>query len=166
MSRTGRIVVVTAGVLVLAAGGFLAWRYLRPRPKLPASTETPPLTLKNPKNFLLEPEKFPSDPDPRKLPGLPLRPVDRQVFALLAKGGELTREQLMDAFPTATYKVKLVYSGVEHKIRVIAIDHDRDGKFDEGWQLSPGKVNRRALKEVKPGEATFYTLSYGLWLPR
>ena len=164
LSTRGRIVVATAGIIVVAAGAFLTWRLLRRSPP-PAVAAKPPEIPNDPRRFVTEPQQFPYKLDPRPRPGFPLRPMDIAIFEFLAKGGEFQRDQLKDLFHDRPYKVKLVYSPVEHQIKIVAIDLDRDKGVDEVWELGAGAVKRKLLHQSLPSTPAYYTLSGGRWLP-
>src|SRR5262249_7745991 len=117
------------------------------------------LPLPKPQHFDLQ--EIPSFPS-----GVPLRPMDRDVFAPLWDP-KLKREDLADLFPDRPYKVRVVGSVEEHLFGAVLVDNDRDGKWDERWVLKGDQVIRTLPpnQQVQGGDPTHFTLAHGRWQP-
>jgi hypothetical protein len=98
--------------------------------------------------------------------GVAMRPVDRDVFAAL-RGAAFPREAMVDVFPRRPYRVRFGGSAVGHAVRLVLLDLDRDGRWDERWDLGqPGQVVRRVLPAGhEGGEGVDFTLTHGRWQP-
>jgi hypothetical protein len=108
------------------------------------------------------PQVYNYRPDGRHKAGFPLRPMDVDIFEVLEKS-EYKREDMLDLFPDRPYKVQMFGSFVDHWIRAIQIDLDRDGVIDERWDLKPDAVRRTEIKHGSPPIPA--ELRFGLWLP-
>jgi hypothetical protein len=96
--------------------------------------------------------------------GVPLRPMDIDIFEALA-GGKLQRTDLPDLFPNRPYRVRLIGSAEERWITSALIDLDRDGKPEEAWEMKEDTIIRRDIVPGKPAAGTPYALRPGKWLP-
>jgi hypothetical protein len=97
--------------------------------------------------------------------GVPLRPMDADIFAAIEKGN-LSRKQLLDLFPDRPYHVQLSGNSAEHWIGFALIDLHRTGKWDERWELKKDGVNRYGLGNSDEAPAgVMFTLRAGYWIP-
>ncbi len=101
-------------------------------------------------------------PIPHMVPGgVPLRPMDTDIFAAIEKGN-LTHAQLLDLFPDRPYHVKLTANGEERRVEFVLIDLERDGKWDERWALRKDQgVDRRLIGDPN----IMFTMRAGYWIP-
>jgi hypothetical protein len=113
----------------------------------------------------LPPQIFDNVEDPTWKAGIPQRDMDRDIFAKM-KDPQLDRNSLADLFPDKPYKVRLVGSATEHRYGLVLIDLDRDGTWEEKWDLRPGQVHRHLdhdpASDGRPGD---YTMVKGKWQP-
>jgi hypothetical protein len=107
-----------------------------------------------------------TEEDPNWKIGIPLRDMDRDVFAKL-KDPALDRTALIDLFPDRPYHVRVIGSVMEHRFGLVLVDFERDGKWDEKWDLmKPGEVSRHVEHDPSAGgKAVDYTLVHGKWQP-
>jgi hypothetical protein len=109
------------------------------------------------------PQHFDLTEDPRSHAGIALRPMDRDIFALI-NGLNLERNQMKDVFPERPYRVAFIGSLAEKRIGLVMIDLDRDGTFEERWELKRGEVDRTVPKDpAAGGNPVKYTLAHGRW---
>jgi hypothetical protein len=113
-----------------------------------------------------EPQVFYLTDDPRAHGGVPLRPMDREIFDLITTL-KLERKQMSDVFPDRPYRVAFVGSIAEHHVGLVAIDMNRDNNVDERWDLKKrGEVNRVVLHDpAAGGNQVQYSLAHGRWQP-
>jgi hypothetical protein len=112
-----------------------------------------------------EPQVFDLAEDPRAKGGIPLRPMDRDIFDRITHL-RIDRSQMRDVFPDRPYRVQFVGSIAEHHIGLVMIDLDRDGKFDERWDLKRDGVTRMVQQDPSAdGTPVKYSLSHGRWQP-
>jgi hypothetical protein len=93
--------------------------------------------------------------------------MDNDIFARIEKG-DFKREELRDVFPGRPYHVQFMGSSEENWISVVLVDLDRDGKWDERWEMKPEGVTRRVInkeEEEEGPETTPFALRPGRWLP-
>ncbi len=96
---------------------------------------------------------------------MPIRPMDRDIFDKITTL-KLERTQMRDVFPDRPYRVAFLGSLVERRIGRVHVDLDRDGKFDERWELTKGGVVRIVQADPAAGGATVtYSLAHGRWQP-
>ena len=114
------------------------------------------------------PQVYPVKADPR-MTGIPLRPMDREIFAALASG-QLEPVHLDDVFPSKPYRVSMIGSMKPRKwISVVLVDLTRDGKWDERWDLTQTDVVRTVFKKprtdaVGADETDYkFSLRQGTW---
>jgi len=97
--------------------------------------------------------------------------MDRDV---LAKVGEpLGSDAVKDAFPGRPYRVELHQDAGHARPNRVKIDLDRNGKWDEKWNVeadADGGVHpRRVKREVAPADDESYTQAWRLegdaWKP-
>ena len=109
------------------------------------------------------PQVFDTVEDPNWKAGIPMRDMDRDIFAQL-KNDDLDRSKLADLFPDRPYRVRLIGSVTEHRFGLVMIDLNRDGKWDERWDLRAGQVMRNVEHdEGSGGQRVQYTLVHGKW---
>jgi hypothetical protein len=104
--------------------------------------------------------------DPRATAGIPLRPMDRDVFAEIARAtsGQLERIRMKDLFPDRPYKVTFVGSVAERRIGLVLIDLNRDGTYEERWDLKRNDVVRSVQNDTfAEANVVRYTLAHGRW---
>jgi hypothetical protein len=99
-------------------------------------------------------------------PGLPLRPMDHDLIDAMLSG-HIARQSMLDLFPDRPYRVRLVGSADMQLFQFAMIDLDRDGKWDEQWDLSkPGQIQRHVAHDpAAGGHEVMYTLAHGKWQP-
>jgi hypothetical protein len=107
-----------------------------------------------------------TEDDPNWKVGIPLRDMDRDIFAKL-KDPALDRTALLDLFPDRPYHVRVIGSVMEHRFGLVLVDFERDGKWDEKWDLmKPGEVTRHVEHDgAANGQPVDYTLVHGKWQP-
>ena len=156
---SSRVPLVVA-FLAVAGGGVLIGRASNHPPDVTSavgapgasSAPTPP-----------QPQTFDLTENPHAHAGVPLRPMDRDIFAEIT-ALKLERAQMKDVFPDKPYRVVFVGSVSERRIGAVMVDLDRDGKFAERWELKPGNVSRIVLHDPSAnGTEVKYTLAHGRW---
>ena len=91
--------------------------------------------------------------------------MDADIFDALAHR-PLSRTDLFDLFPDRPYHVRLVGDTLRHRVRAVLIDLERDGTWEERWDLDDTTVTRRVLQRpAGPGAGTPFALRSGRWLP-
>jgi hypothetical protein len=151
-----------AGILGVGVVAFVLGRASNAGREQPAAS-TPTATASAP--FSEEPQVFDLAEDPRAKSGIPLRPMDRDIFDQITHL-RIERSEMRDVFPDRPYRVQFVGSVAEHHIGLVMIDLDRDGKFDERWDLKRDGVTRMVQQDPAAGGAPVkYTLSHGRWQP-
>jgi hypothetical protein len=109
------------------------------------------------------PQQFDLTEIPGYATGIPLRPMDRDIFAEILSP-KLERSKMRDVFPDRPYRVTFVGSASEHRIGLVLVDMDRDGKIDERWELKKTEVRREVEKDpATDRQAVRYTLAHGRW---
>jgi len=89
--------------------------------------------------------------------------MDRDIFAQVT-ALKLDRTQMKDVFPDRPYRVVFVGSISERRIGFVMIDLDRNGTFDERWELKTSEANRIVLHDpAANGAEVKYTLAHGRW---
>ncbi len=170
--------VIVAVVAVAAIGIFIGrWSRGSSEPAVPAATPAPvasspsapvgavpsgmqPHAVVDP-----GPQIFDTVEDPKWKAGVPMRDMDRDIFAQM-QNPNLDYKLLTDLFPDKPYKVRLVGSVVERRYGLVMIDLDRDGKWDERWDLRLGQANRVVEHDpASDGQRGQYTLAHGKWQP-
>jgi hypothetical protein len=113
-----------------------------------------------------EVQEFDLREDPQFKAGTSLRPMDRDILGLITSL-RLERSQMRDVFPDRPYRVTFVGSIAEHRIGLVMIDFNRDGTFEERWDVKRSEVIRTVLQDPAAGAAAVrYTLAHGRWQPR
>jgi hypothetical protein len=112
-----------------------------------------------------KPQAYDYKPHPNLKPGgVPLRPMDNDIFAAIERG-RLTRAQLLDLFPDRPYHVKLVADSAEHWVNTVVIDLDRNGRWDERWELKKEGVFRHTHGGPDDSDQIMFTMFGGFWIP-
>jgi hypothetical protein len=96
--------------------------------------------------------------------GMPLRPMDFDILQKIEEG-TYKREDMPDLFPNRPYQVRLVGSPVEHWIYTVMIDLERDGKWDERWEMKKDRVVRYTIGGGEDQDNVPWALRPGHWLP-
>jgi hypothetical protein len=98
--------------------------------------------------------------------GVAMRPMDRDVVAAL-RSGRIERTSMLDLFPDRAYRVRLTGSARQQQFRWVLVDWNRDGVWDERWDLGePGQILRTVTHDPDSmGHEVMYTLTHGRWLP-
>jgi hypothetical protein len=132
---------------------------IRWRPAEPSSSTAP-------SSSAWQPPKWSTEEDPRWKVGVPLRPMDRDIIAAL-QSGHIERAAEMDLFPDKPYQVRLAGNPEKQQFRFVLVDLNRDGKWDEKWDLGePGQIKRNVEHDPNAiGQAVMYTLVNGRWQP-
>jgi hypothetical protein len=158
---------LVAFAVVAGVGIFIGrWSRRVPEVEAKASAQAPGLTsAMAPAPRPDPPQQFDIKEDPTFHGGVPLRPMDRDIFAALADE-HLQRLQLLDLLPDRPYKVRVVGSAAERRYGALTIDLDRDGKIDERWLLKGNEVSRDVPEDpASGGQPIHYTLTHGRWQP-
>lgn len=108
------------------------------------------------------PQEFDLTPDPNFKAGVPLRPMDKDIFAAM-KDPTLTRERALDLWPDRSYRVRLIGSVPEHYFATVMIDLTRDGQGEERWTLKGGDIQRYVPHDPNANGPMIYTLAHGRW---
>jgi len=158
--------VLIGGAVVAAAGG--AYWVTRPRPTsvyVPAPAPapgaapkpTPPPTP--PPNPQPTPNPSPTPtPTPTPAPTADpnaLRPMDQEILARVREG--ISGDKLNDSIKGRSYRVNLYKDPGKPGVNRLKLDLDRDGKWDEKWNL---EADGRVKREVAPADDEHYTDSY------
>jgi hypothetical protein len=143
-----RLVLVLLALLVPLAG-FAIWK-LTPRPS--SSLDKPPPA-----------QTFNYVPSGRSKAGIPLRPMDTDIFEAITKN-HLTLERAMDLFPDRPYHVKLVADLQSQRVLGALIDLDRDGRWDERWQMRTDGCTRTPLSTKNGDGSRSFNLVDGHWV--
>jgi hypothetical protein len=158
-TRKCAILAVVSGVAVLVARSST-----RSIPE-PEAGRPEGFTASSPYRSTPEKQRFDLHEDPNFTLGLPMRPMDHDIFAAIADGA-LERKRLPDLFADRPYRVRLVGSVAERHFGMVMIDLERDGSWDERWDLQPGQVLRDVKKDdAAGGQPVRYTLAHGRWQP-
>ncbi len=96
--------------------------------------------------------------------GVAMRPMDREIIAVL-RSGAVDRRAMLDVFPDRPYRVRLAGSAELQQFRFVLIDMDRDGTWDERWDLGQaGQIRRELTPNGDAGpEAIMFTMTHGRW---
>jgi hypothetical protein len=96
--------------------------------------------------------------------GPKVRPMDLEIFDYIANVNKSKRGMIDDIFPKKPYRVKvlLVEDGF---VEGVWIDLNRNGKFDEQWDLAPDEVNRHLSTKDDGRYLVDFRLRNGHWLP-
>jgi len=163
--RVALVAVAAVAVLVLGAVGL---RVVRRPGEVGESTPAAPVARPRPgvsPPVAHPPQIYQTTPGPHPGLGQPLRTLDIDTFDRIARA-DYQRQEMLDLFPGRPYHVKLVGSFTDRWIDAVMVDVERDGHFDERWDLKPDGVFRRV---IGPGQefdaATPFMLRNGLWLP-
>jgi hypothetical protein len=178
VSPMQKYLVIAGGALALVVGAILALKSLPHEEKKPESLRTPPGQTAADGLVQQEgeappahgPQTYDYKPTEYSKTGVELRPMDIDILELIPHATEMKKEQLLDVFPDRAYRVQLSKNALDNWINFVMIDLDRDGKWDEKWQLKPGEVLRYTRSEESRGtgvssDGTPYKLRPGRWLP-
>jgi hypothetical protein len=131
-----------------------------------APRETPPAPAAPPSAssaFDTEPQHFDLHEIPGSKAGIPLRAMDRDIIEEI-QNAKFDRARMNDLFPDRPYRVRLVGSIAERRIGLVLIDTNRDGKFDERWDLTRTEISRVIHDDAAAnGAPVKYTLGHGRW---
>jgi hypothetical protein len=156
---------VAAFIGVGAVGVFIG-RATSPGPELPAAAPTQSASAASAEGSARPFQQFDLTENPQARAGIPLRPMDREIFAAIM-GGRIERTRMNDLFPDRPYRVALVGSVAERRIGLVMIDMNRDGKFEERWDLKGNDVVRSVQQDpAAEGAGVKYALAHGRWQPR
>lgn len=107
-----------------------------------------------------------------RLKGFPLRQMDREIFAAISSG-QLDQSHLQDVFPGQPYRVRMIgsMSGpvATHWVSVVLVDTNRDGKWDERWDLKRDEVDRTIFRKPREEQVAAddadakFALRQGTW---
>jgi hypothetical protein len=177
-NKVVRQLAVGAGALLLGALLGAVWRSTKTRPR-PAGTtpqasadvldaaDAGPLALLWPAQRDGGAQIYNTKPDPR-LHGVGLRPMDLDIFGFIGSG-QLERDRMLDVFPDKPYRVRMIGSLPDHWVSVVLVDLNRDGKWDERWDLKPDDVDRTIFRRARETELAGepadqrFALRRGLW---
>jgi hypothetical protein len=151
-----------AAVALIGAGAYLVSRRAEQAARSPARPVGSSTIGAEGAAALHGPQLYDYRPDNLHQAGFALRPMDYDIFEVLEKS-EYGREDMLDLFPTQPYHVQMFGSFQDHWIRAIRIDLERDGTWDEHWELGQRTVKRT---QVRPGALPIPSeLRPGHWLP-
>ena len=158
-----RQVAIGAGALLIGAILGAVWRSTRTRGVAPAASSSATIYFGAPDGGQIYSLK--SDP---RLQGIQIRQMDREIFAAIASG-QLDQSHLEDVFPSQPYRVKMIGSIPAHWISIVLVDSNRDGKWDERWDMKHDDVDRIVFRTPRtndiggdPDDARF-ALRNGHW---
>ncbi len=184
MTDSNRTVKIGVVVVVAAASVFGLWRIVRtdrvaeptaptfaPAVASPGSADgaaspssasreeagPPPGQTRPPK-----PQTYPTTTSSVKWAGVPLRPMDLEIFAMIEKGDIGDGR---DVFPKRPYQVTIMRDHISGYVMLVMIDTKRSGTIDERWKLTPDSVMRQVADE-KGRFLDDFSLRAGLWTPR
>ena len=144
--------------------GIGVGRWSRHVPEVEAKTSSPALSSAAASSAASPAvQHFDLAEDPSFQAGVPLRPMDKDIFAALADA-RLERTRLLDLFPDRPYKARIVGSVAERRFGGVLVDMDRDGKWDERWTLKGNEVIRLVPDDPTGGGTEIkYSLAHGRW---
>jgi hypothetical protein len=99
-------------------------------------------------------------PGEKKVTAVQLRPLDKEVLALVKQGIKSPRQ--LDVTPGREYKVSL-HRGRDSTVTRVDIDMDRDGMLDESWSIR-GPVRRRVAPAGDGKFSEEYVLRDDQWV--
>ena len=90
--------------------------------------------------------------------------MDRDILDQITHLERIPRTQMKDVFPDRPYRVAFVGSVAERRVGLVMIDLDRDGKFEERWDLKGSEITRNVIQDPASGGVPGrYTLARGRW---
>lgn len=143
-----RLVLALVVVLVPLAG-FAIWKLTQRRPP---SLEKPPPA-----------QTFDYIPSGKIKGGIPLRPMDTDIFEAIMRN-HLTLERVLDLFPDRPYHVKLIADLQSQRVLGALIDLERDGRWDEKWEMRTDGCTRVLLTAQNSNESPSFSLVTGRWV--
>jgi hypothetical protein len=96
--------------------------------------------------------------------GPKVRPIDREIFDFIAKG-QAKPGMSDDVFPKKPYRVKTLRIGQNGLVVKVWVDLNRNGKWDERWDLTADQVDRHIDTDDGENYDTDLRLRNGHWLP-
>src|SRR5581483_599307 len=132
-----RLVLALVAVLVPVAG-YAIWK-LTPRASPSVSAPT-------------EQQTFDYIPSGKIKGGFPLRPMDTEIFETILRN-HLTLDRVLDLFPDKPYHVKLVADLQTQRVIGVMIDLERDGRWDERWEMRTNGCTRHLLSTKNSNES-------------
>jgi hypothetical protein len=96
---------------------------------------------------------------------VPLRPIDREILALAAKGFPGPDQVLRDALPKAAVNVNLIKDkpSDDGRVHQARLDLDRNTSTDEVWRFKEGGVVERDVTFEGKGTRDSYVLDGDAW---
>jgi hypothetical protein len=148
-----------AGVIVLVTAAVRS-RDSIPVPAQPPSSSSPAAAAE------MASPKWDTVEVPSWNAGVPMRAMDREIVAAILSG-HVDRTSMSDLFPDRPYQVRLAGSAAARQFRWVLIDLNRDGAWDERWDLGePGQIQRTVTRDPDArGSEVMYTLVHGRWQP-
>ena len=95
--------------------------------------------------------------------GIPLRPMDTEIFQAIERN-HFTLERVLDLFPDKPYHVKLVADLQTQRVVGVMVDLERDGRWDERWEMRTDGCTRHVLKSPNSNESPSFALVQGRWI--
>ena len=145
VARMKTRLVLALVVVLVPLGGFAIWK-LTHRRAPPASGQ-----------------KFDYVPTGNIKGGISLRPMDTEIFQAIERN-HLTLDRVLDLFPDKTYKVKLIADLQSQRVIGVMIDLDRDGRWDERWEMRTDGCTRHLLTAKNSNESPSFALVQGRWI--
>lgn len=93
-----------------------------------------------------------------------IRPIDREIFDYIASG-RAKPGMNDDIFPKQPYRVKVFRIVANGPVTHVWIDMNRNGKWDERWDLKADQVDRHIADADDENYDTDARLRNGRWLP-
>jgi len=159
---------VFAGVVLVGGLAVVSLVKLSPRaPEEPVATPRPRDPNAAPASDSGAPgRRWDTEEIPTWKVGVPMRPMDRDIVAALV-AGHVDRSRVIDLFPERAYQVRLAGSAETGAFPYLLVDLNRDGTWDERWDLTkPGEIRRTVTHDPDAyGREVTYTLAHGRWQP-
>lgn len=130
-----------------------------PAPASPATTATVPPAVAPPGTLPRSPTPSVKEPEPVPDVSVPLRPLDQQIFALIAKQADA--REVKKAFP-GTPRVALRLRGAG-KVADVEMDLDGDDRLDERWRVESSGAAVRRARVRDGGREDVYNLEGDHW---
>jgi hypothetical protein len=107
------------------------------------------------------PQKYETEMSPKQTLGIPLRPMDKDIFAKIENGDF---KNIDDVFPDRPYRVSMVRNALDGYIVIVRVDLNRNGKIDERWRLTKEDVERTVAPADDVKYYDDFTLRIGRWI--
>jgi hypothetical protein len=160
--RKYALIGAAVGVPALGLAGVLVWKLRSGDAQ--ASAKPPPTDT--PVHVTDRGRQYYAYKGTRSQAGHPLRDMDIEILEVINQGS-WTERDIPDLFPAKPYRVHFQSRAPGEKwVDVVLIDTDRDGKWDERWELREEELERRIINRSDPSVGIPYSLRHGCWVPR